>query len=325
MIPPGLGFDSNASERQQGGMVERAQADDSQSRAAEPFSLVVSAERPIPVLIAVPHAGRDYDPALMSWMREPEHSALKLEDRLVDRLAVDVATATGASLLIAHSPRAAIDLNRSDEDIDWSMIAGGPPPPVRHSLANRRSRSGLGLVPRRLPGMGEIWKGRISREELERRIEQIHRPYHRALAQEMDALCDRWGACLLLDFHSMPPLARHHPGETTAEFVIGDRFGASCHPLLAARALNCLSALRRSVAHNRPYSGGYVLERHGAPGRGRHALQIEICRSIYLERELKDVSPRSSTIVRVLSGLVRALAQEVLQLAGPPGRAIAAE
>jgi len=308
------------------GMVSgKRQDDDSAGRANEPFSLILPARREVPILIAVPHAGREYDDALRIRMREPDASALKLEDRLVDRVAQTVAEVTGASLLVAHAPRAQIDLNRSVEDVDWSMISDTEPRRIRHSIANRRSRGGLGLVPRKLPGLGEIWKNRISREELDRRIEEVHRPYHRVLAQEMEALRDRWGACLLLDFHSMPPLQSRHPGEAVAEFVIGDRFGASCDPMLAARTLNFLSAKGRPAAHNRPYSGGYVLERHGAPTRGLHAMQLEICRSTYLDTEMRELSPRITSLAQILAGLVRSLAQDVLLLGSAEGRAEAAE
>ena len=51
-----------------------------------PFELVCSSPPALPVLIAVPHAGRRYPQALLDAMREPEWSMLRLEDRLVDLL-----------------------------------------------------------------------------------------------------------------------------------------------------------------------------------------------------------------------------------------------
>ena len=73
--------------------------------------------------------------------------------------------------------------------------------------------------------------------------------------------------------------------EGAAEFVIGDRFGSSCNDVLSATALQHLSAAERRVAHNRPYAGGYVLERHGAPRRGIHALQLRTKTPEEVERE----------------------------------------
>jgi hypothetical protein len=77
------------------------------------FTLHVPAGMPLPVIIAAPHGGRRYPPAILAAMRDPQFAALRLEDRHVDRLAEGVARATGAALLTAHAPRAMLDLNRS--------------------------------------------------------------------------------------------------------------------------------------------------------------------------------------------------------------------
>jgi N-formylglutamate amidohydrolase len=289
------------------------------------FVLAVSATTPLPIVIAVPHAGRRYPGELTAAMREPAWGAARLEDRYADRLGEAVAGATGAALVVAQAPRAMIDLNRAPDDVDWSMIAGAGPRRAAHSAANRRARSGLGLVPRRLPGLGELWKGRLALAELDARIETIHRPYHRAISKTLDHLRDRWGAALLIDLHSMPPLREPgHAGEG-AEFVIGDRFGSSCSPALSALALRHLAGAGRRVAHNRPYSGGYALDHHAAPRRGVHALQIEVCRATYLDAQLDRPSPRLPAVAKVVAGLVRALADEVAAMGNPGAHRQAAQ
>ena len=70
------------------------------------FSLAGANPSPIPVLIAVPHAGRAYPGSLLERMRNPGFAALRLEDRYADQLARRVADATGAALLVAQAPRA---------------------------------------------------------------------------------------------------------------------------------------------------------------------------------------------------------------------------
>ena len=274
-----------------------------------PFLLEGAHSSAIPVLIAVPHAGRAYPTQLLAQMRDPE-VRIRLEDRHVDTLARQIANLCGAPLLIASAPRAQIDLNRAPADIDWTMIAGPRPPGQRHSQANRRARSGLGLVPRRLSGSGEIWRGPLPHEELERRIRTVHRPYHEALGAALERLRSEWGAVLLIDLHSMPPLVPKRVDERAAEFVIGDRFGASCDARLSAMALNHLGRAGRLATHNRPYSGGYVLDRHGSPRRNIFALQVEVCRSLYLDRQLQNPSARLPTIARLLAGMVRKLADQ---------------
>lgn len=282
--------------------------------AAAAFTLRSVRGTPVPILIAAPHAGRLYPPPLTARMRDAPGTGMRLEDRHVDALARAVAEATGAGLLVAHAPRAMIDLNRAPEDIDWSMVAGGAPAGAAHSLANRRARSGLGLVPSRLPGLGEIWKGRIARPEIEARIEAIHRPYHAALARALADLRDRWGAALLIDLHSMPPLRPRSAGQPAAEFVVGDRFGASSARTLVTAAFQFFEANGRPAAHNRPYAGGYVLDRHGAPARGIHALQLEVCRASYLDADLAEPSVRAAGVARLIAALVRTLAIEVAAL-----------
>lgn len=296
---------------------------------APAFTLTVPPRLRLPVLVAVPHAGRAYPPAVTARMRDAQLAQLRLEDRHVDRLGVGIARETGAALLVAHAPRAVLDLNRADDDIDWDMIEGGRPagvaPPEPGQRGNARARSGLGLVPRRLPGTGEIWRGRLAPAELAARIEGIHRAYHAALEQQLARIHAEWGAALLIDLHSMPPL-RAGEGEARAPVVVlGDRFGASCHNTLVARGLTYLDARGVPAALNRPYSGGYVLDRHGAPRGGIHAVQVEVCRATYLDRHLAEPGAGLPAIAAMLADLVRELGAEAALLGGGEGLRQAAE
>lgn len=281
----------------------------------------------IPVLIAVPHAGRAYTGSLLDRMRNPGFALLRLEDRYADHLAEGVAKATGAMLLIANAPRAMIDLNRAPDDIDWEMFGERAATEVGSYTPGRRARSGLGVIPRRLPGIGELWKRRHDEAELAQRISGVHEPYHSCLAEALDGLRRRWGAALLLDLHSMPSLASRGR-QAAPEFVLGDRFGASCHGGLVGAAFTFFEESGRAVAHNRPYAGGYVLERHAAPDRGLHALQLEIDRASYLDSQLAEPGEGFAAMIELLSSFVSRLAGEVAVLGqseASPGWAEAAE
>ncbi|MEO6153071.1 MAG: N-formylglutamate amidohydrolase, partial [Croceibacterium sp.] len=107
------------------------------------------------------------------------------------------------------------------------------------------------------------------------------------------------------------PLGPTRGTEPAADFVIGDRFGSACDAALSAAAFDYFAAAGRSAAHNRPYAGGYGLDRHSAPGRGVHALQLEICRSTYLDAALAEPGPGLAAVVRTVVGLVQRLAQEL--------------
>lgn len=297
------------------------------------FTHLAPRSMPLPVLVAVPHAGRVYPSHILAGFRDEELCQLRLEDRHVDQIGVEVAKASGTGLLIAHAPRAMLDLNRAHDDVDWDMVAGARKlaKPVQSIVgkatrsANRRARSGLGLVPRRLPGFGEIWRRPLERDELDARIDYIHRPYHAFLQAELERIRDAWGAALLIDLHSMPPLRPQAGQQTAPRIVLGDRFGASCNGGLLARAFRYLERAGCPSAHNRPYSGGFVLDRHAAPQRGIHAIQVEVCRSAYLDDRMSETTPGLGPLADMLAGLARELGAATARLADQERQCEAAE
>lgn len=264
------------------------------------FVLRAPAASALPVLIAVPHAGQAYPDAITARLRDAQQTGLRLEDRHADLVGDGLARATGAALIVARAPRAMIDLNRAETDIDWTMFGR-----KAGSQVSVRVRGGLGLIPNRVPGIGAIWRKLHDVSELDARLAAIHVPYHAAITAELERLRARWGAALLIDLHSMPPL-----GEGGARIVLGDRFGAACHGRLAATAFACLARMRLLAGHNRPYAGGYALDRHAAPAHGIHAMQIEIDRSLYLDAALDRPGAGLAGLVKVMAALVRDLGRE---------------
>jgi N-formylglutamate amidohydrolase len=271
----------------------------------------VGPERPAsPVILSVPHAGRDYGPHLLKAARLSQTVLESLEDRLVDRL-VWRATSAGATAFIARAPRAEIDLNRDEREIDPALVA--PPLPSGSLVQSARTRGGLGLVPSRITGSGPIWRERIPREELARRIERIHQPYHAALEAALAAAQARFGEAVLLDCHSMPP--RHRPdrdGSRMATIVFGDRHGTTIGADLLEAATAASRALGYRTACNAPYAGGYIVGRHGRPQRGIHALQIEIDRSAYLDADLRTPGPGFEGCARLIAAVAQAIEERLL-------------
>ena len=226
----------------------------------------------LPVLLSVPHAGRDYPQWLLDMARGGRKALQPLEDPLVDRL-VWRAMGHGLGAVIARAPRAAVDCNRAEDEIDPAFIREGAVP----RRASARARGGLGIVPSRTAAHGHLWRYAIGSAELERRLAEAHRPYHAAIEAALEELTGRFGCALLLDCHSMPP-----PAGCDASVVFGDRCGRSAAPWLISRACRIAEERGFAAAANDPFAGGHVLDRHGSPGREIHALQIEIDRRCYL-------------------------------------------
>ncbi|QDP18825.1 N-formylglutamate amidohydrolase [Sphingomonas xanthus] len=236
-----------------------------------PPPLVHPPRKALPVLLSVPHSGRAYDEALIANAAQGLHSLESLEDPLVDRLAWR-AIAAGIGAVIQPVPRAVIDCNRDEDEVDPAAIRDISPAPV-----GPRARHGLGLVASRTHRHGALWRHRIDRAELGRRLDQVHRPYHAELSIGLATLAVRYGTALLLDCHSMPTRPR-----TTVDLVIGDRHGSSAARWVTDEAARLARSEGFRVALNTPYAGGAIVARHGRPAEGVHALQLEFDRSTYL-------------------------------------------
>ena len=270
----------------------------------------IGPERPAsPVVLSVPHAGRDYSRHLLQAARLSQAVLETLEDRLVDRL-IWRATATGMTAFVARAPRLEIDLNREEREIDPALIA--PPLPSGGLVQSARSRGGLGLIPSRIIGAGPIWREKISRAEFARRIEHIHQPYHAALEAALAHARARFGEAVLLDCHSMPPRPRpDSDGTRMATVVFGDRHGTTIGADLLDAAVSASRALGYPTQCNAPYAGGYVVGRHGRPREGVHALQIEIDRSAYLDEDLRTPGPGFEGVSRLIAAVAQALEQRL--------------
>jgi N-formylglutamate amidohydrolase len=268
-----------------------------------PFERLGAIQPTSPVVLSVPHAGRDYPMALKTALRVPLAALLPLEDRLVD--AVARAARTDQTTIVQNRARAWIDLNRSEDERDPLLDEGARSmPPAQQSA---KLRSGLGLVPRRASGAGDLWARRFTDADVTARIANDHRPYHAALAAALNAAKATFGVAVLLDVHSMPPL-----GPGGARIVLGDRFGHAADARFVARVETECRARGFSTATNAPYAGGHILERHARPAAGIHAIQLELDRTLYLDRKLNGPGAGFTRVVDLVRSLLSVLADEAL-------------
>lgn len=255
---------------------------------------------------------------MQSVIRLPIAQLRHLEDRHVD--AVALAARGEETMFVQRSARAWIDLNRDETERDHRLDDGADPRRTGHE--SHRLRSGLGLIPRRVAQGGDIWKRRLGAAEVDERIATDHRPYHKALGETLAAARARFGVAVLIDVHSMPPLGKRDP---VARIVFGDRFGRSAAGRFVSRIEAVAEAAGIAHALNSPYAGGYVLERHARPGLNIHAIQIELCRSLYLEADLMTPGPGLDRTARLLRRIIDAVTDEAFANSAPAPDAIAAE
>ena len=235
------------------------------------------------VLFASPHSGRDYSWSFLRSSVLDEHVIRSSEDAFVDLL-FDAAPTFGASFIRAGAPRAYVDLNRACDELDPALIEG-----LRRQGHNPRVASGLGVIPRVVANGRAIYRGKISRAEAEKRIEDIWRPYHGMLQKLLDQAHQRHGQAVLLDCHSMPHEAMDgvvRTGMRRPDVVLGDRFGASASGEVVDRVEAAFASAGFVVTRNTPFAGAYITQAYGRPARGQHAVQVEIDRSLYMNETL---------------------------------------
>jgi N-formylglutamate amidohydrolase len=254
----------------------------------------------LPVLLSIPHAGREYDPELLANASQGRAALETLEDPLVDRLCWR-AIAAGLGAVVQNVPRAVIDCNRDETEVDPAAVAGIGPTPV-----GQRARFGLGLVPSRTHRHGSLWRRLIDRAELSRRIEQVHRPYHEAIAKALELLGRRYGEAILVDCHSMPA-RRGQP-----DIVVGDRRGKSASSWVTAEAASIARTAGFKVALNDPYAGGAIVANHGRPPAGIHAVQLEFDRSLYLQSDGRTPGVGFDRIAALIEAIAVGLGNSLL-------------
>jgi len=228
-------------------------------------------------------------------------SLVTLEDPLVDRL-VWRALQRGCGAVIARAPRAAVDCNRAEDEVDPSVVDG-----ARRGRLSARARGGLGIVPARTPQHGYLWRRAISTKQLDERLSQAHRPYHEAIEAQLALLIDRFGCALLLDCHSMPP-----PPEGIPPIVFGDCRGRTADWWIGADAIAISARQGFESGLNDPFAGGHVIERHAQPQRGLHALQIEIDRRCYLDQRLAKPGRGFDRVAALIEALAVELGQALI-------------
>jgi len=272
-----------------------------------PIEIIAPAAQSIPLILASPHSGTFYPPALLAAARLGAHALRRSEDSFVDEIFA-AGPALGAPLLRARFARAYLDANREPYELDPQMFEDALPDFV--NTASPRVQVGLGTIARIVASGEDIYAGKLRFADAESRIASLYRPYHNALAELLAATQERFGHYLLIDCHSMPSMSGPHErgGRPRVDFVLGDCHGAACHPVVIDTAQRLIVAKGYSVARNAPYAGGFTTGNYGRPRDGGHALQIEINRSLYMDERTISRKPFLAQLADDMRDLVAALA-----------------
>jgi len=272
------------------------------------WSVIAPAEQSVPLVFASPHSGQDYPAAFLAESRLDALAIRRSEDAFIDQVFAAAAD-HGAPLLKAHFPRVYVDPNREPYELDAAMFDDALPDYV--NAASPRVAAGLGTIARVVTSGEEVYRGKLSFADARRRIEDHYFPYHATLRSLVDATCERFGACLLVDCHSMPSVGGPMDSDTGSkrvDIVLGDCHGNSCARAVTDTAEHVLRDLGYSVRRNVPYAGGFTTRHYGRPWNGVHGMQIEVNRALYMDELTVTPTEGLAELVRRMNILIKALA-----------------
>lgn len=284
----------------------------------ETYRLFRPARQETSVIFASPHSGRDYPPAFISRSILDLQTLRSSEDAFVDDLFAP-AVAHGAPLLAARTPRAFVDFNRAPDELDPALIDG-----IARAPHNPRVSSGLGVIPRVVSGARAIYRGKLTLAEAEARISGHWTPYHHALREMMDQTHATFGQAILIDCHSMPHEALEgqlRPGQIRPDVVLGDRFGAAAASPIVQQIEAAFTGAGLRVARNTPFAGAFVAQSYGRPSVGRHVIQVEIDRGLYMDEARIEPHSGFARFQHLIEGVIA----EIAAIGRPASLALAAE
>jgi N-formylglutamate amidohydrolase len=263
-----------------------------------------------PLVLDSPHSGREY-PADFTPCCGPERYR-RAEDMDVDVLFADAPT-VGATLLAARFPRIYCDVNRAMDDLEPGSIKGEIGMPLRPTA---KAKLGKGVIWQSVPPDGvPLYAEPLDGVAIRGRLSDYWTPYHASLAALLDETHARFGRVFHLDCHSMQAVsnAMHEEGagKPRPDIVLSDRDGTTCSASFLETVRKLLEAEGFRVVVNDPYKGAEIVRRYGRPEAGRHSLQLELNRRLYMdEAKLERTAAFAETRARLgrfLEALVAAL------------------
>ena len=220
-----------------------------------------------PLLISIPHNGTRVPDAIASRLTDKARRVPDTDWHVADLYAF--ARTLGASMLVPTQSRYVVDLNRSEDDV---------------SLYPGQNTTGLCPVVRFDGGPVYAPGAEPTPQEITTRVDTYWRPYHAALAAELERLRTAHGRVVLWEAHSIRGTLPFLFEGPLPDLNLGTASGASCSPALEARMTTLLAAQSAFgfVANGR-FKGGHITRHYGRPQDGIEAVQLEISQRCYID------------------------------------------
>ena len=245
-----------------------------------------------PLLVSIPHLGTEI-PTELKAQYNPRALAVEDADWHLDRL-YNFLPSLGASVLQPRYSRYVIDLNRPPDDAPMYPGASNT------ELCPTRFFNGDPLY---LQAQAPL------EQERTRRREHYWQPYHQALQAEIARIKGEHGFVLLWDAHSIRSEIPWLFDGRLPDLNIGTADGASADASIAKAVVEAAAASPQySHVLNGRFKGGYITRRCGRPADKVHAVQLEMCQSVYMHEAppYAYLEPLAQKVQPTLAAMVRA-------------------
>ncbi|MFL2547049.1 MAG: N-formylglutamate deformylase [Candidatus Rariloculaceae bacterium] len=245
-----------------------------------------------PLLISIPHDGRDLAPGMEERLSEAGR-ALPDTDWHVRRL-YSFARHLDASTLAARFSRYVVDLNRSS--MDTAFYEGA----LSTGLCPSKAFSGESIY---AEGMA------CDATEQRQRIEMYWQPYHDLLDAELTRISGKFGYALLWDAHSIRSEVPDLFDGQLPVLNIGTNDGVTCDSALQRSVVEVARNSSYSAVSNGRFRGGYITRNYGKPINNIHAIQLETAQRAYMDEEsLRYNEDAAGTLAETIEAMMRVFA-----------------
>jgi len=204
-----------------------------------------------------------------------------------------------------------MDTNRAAYELDQEMFYGEIP----DDLIDRSHKVdiGYGSIAKYAYTRKEIYFTKIPFEEAESRIRQFYFPIHEKLNHLLHEDHQKFGYSVLIDCHSMPSyeFLNFKTLRKQPDIILGNLYGNSCNDELTKYITAHFKRHKLKVVMNNPFAGGYNTNHYGHPNENKHAIQIEIKKSLYLDENNRALKPQAQDMKLIITELIKSLNEDI--------------
>ncbi|WP_160299955.1 N-formylglutamate amidohydrolase [Devosia geojensis] len=269
--------------------------------ADAPVTVKWVSDAAVPLLLSFPHSGDRYPPDFGYARSLPFNVIDYPSDKYVDEL-FSYADDLKLSSIKANFPRAYIDVNRHQHDIDETMLED--PELWYGRLQPTALTDGTTLFWSKAKEV-DIYDRKLGRSEAKRRLATRYVIYHQALTTMIETTRRKFGSAYVIDCHSMMQFDTTAQGRRARPQIdIGTRYGESCAPEVAEKLVEAFERRGYEVGLNRRFAGGEITLRYGWPEIEQHLVQIELRRDLYMDEETRLKTDRFDAVRRDCSDVL---------------------